>query len=93
MSEPKSGESDLHEAFVAFSNEVFGATQRLLSAQQQLAQEILSGASRTGTAESGQQAVGDLQDDETDRDGTYEDVDEDVDDAADEPEPGSTVDL
>ncbi len=45
MSAPQTGGSDLHNAVLAYSNEVFEATQRLLRAQHQLSQAILGGAS------------------------------------------------
>jgi hypothetical protein len=78
MSGPKTSGDDLHEAFISFSNEVFSATQRLLTAQQQLTQEILSGASR-GAGESEQETV--AADDET---GAEDGTDDSSDDAAEE---------
>jgi hypothetical protein len=84
MSAPQNSGNDLQDAFVAFSQEVFEATQRLLSAQQQLTQDIVEAASRTGAGETEQDAEGEIPDD--DEAGAEDSADEDVadEDVADE---------
>src|SRR5689334_14422795 len=60
---PQNARNDLQEALLAFSQEVFEATQQLLSAQQRLTQEILAGSSQGGTNGTEQDAVGGRPDD------------------------------